>query len=459
MKSLTKLLFFSLLLFTYYNNFGQAVVALTQIQIYSSTHPNAAYWHLPTDISPFEKNLDSGIFKELNVRRLSNFLTVKKNLTKLNQVGKLNLSWDTSPSTPYHAYLSLFEIDPSIAYQKKLVDIDEQKKDSIQSIWAVSLVIFNEKKDKIFQKSVMMGLKPVQTIGIGYPNEFVATTPNHLFQVLAKGVGLIRQEMNDMEFLTASVPQAFTVDNFWMPLVHNQPRVLFDTSQQFISYSASHQLQYLRIPQATLLKIDLKNKNSNNPFKDIVTTIKKTRSHPNLNEYYQIIQPLRDVYHNKDYLIKAYLEYNSTLPINEEANPPAALSFINETSNTIYDGNDSVGNFIVKELDIEPEKFIYPYSIYNGYDSSQKYIIEDIIKRNPIIHSRNITGKLYQHSFSILYDLNQSLKTIIVDKKVIMIVNGEKKPKYMITLPNSLDTVYKNLLLLIAYGELFQNPT
>jgi hypothetical protein len=74
------------------------------------------------------------------------------------------------------------------------------------------------------------------------------------------------------------------------------------------------------------------------------------------------------------------------------------------------------------------------------------------------VHSTVVTGKVNNLNFSIQFDNGQSLKTILVDDKIILIIEGEKKPHQMVELPNSLSNEQKNLLLLIAFGELFQSP-
>ena len=111
-----------------------------------------------------------------------------------------------------------------------------------------------------------------------------------------------------------------------------------------------------------------------------------------------------------------------------------------------------------KEMEIENSKFYYPNTVYNGYDSSKKFNVQAYNKPMQIIHSRVITGKLYDHKFKILFDNDQSLKTILVDDKEVMIIDGFNKPRQMVTLTNNLEDSFKNLLILIAYGELFQSP-
>lgn len=458
MKLLTRYLLLLSLTCVTSSVYSQSEVALEQIQIYSNTQPNLNYWHFPANISFFENALDTGLFKELNFVRSTITPTINKELTKQNQVGKITINWEATRTIPFHAYLEIYELDPNTVYQNKIVDISEDKQDSLHSIWAIACNIFNQKHDRVFQKTIILGLTPIQLLGIGYPNGAVATTPNSLFQALSKGVSLLSPDLINMDFLEARVPAAYATDNYWMPLIHNQPRTLFDTSKQFISFNTTKGTELLRIPSATLNKIDLKNKSEAYPYKNIVSAIKNSRSRSATKEYYHVNQPLRDVHENKDYSIQAYLEFNPDPVFQVLENTKQSLLFLPNFNHIIFAGKDSIGMFNVKELVAEKTKFYYPNYVYNGYDSTNKFKIGANNEPEAIIHSRVIEGKVYNHEFKIQFSIQQKLKTIFVDGEIVMIVEGINKPHQMVSLASSLNQDLKNLLLLIAYGELFQSP-
>jgi len=459
MKPFINFLFLFILVFSHSNGFGQSTVVLEQIQVYSTLNPNAKYWHLPEDISGIQKALDSGIFKESNLQRLTTFSTIKKTLTKQSQVGKITLNWEASRNIPYHAYLELYELDPETTYENKLVQVSESKKDSIQAIWALVVGIFNQEHQRIFQKTILLGILPVPSLGIGFPSNWVATTPNTLYQAINKGIQLITKDMDNMEFMEAKIPHAaFATDNYLMPVIHNQPRIMFDTSSKFISYVSKSGLKLLRIPNAKLTKIDLKNKDINYPYNNLINLIKKTRIGINSKEYYKVIQPLRDVYANKDYTLNANIEFNANFNNNDEFTQKNAIQFLPEIPNIIYDGKDSIGYFTVSDAVTEKDKFYFPEKIYNGYDSTKQFEIFDKINGLPITHTNVIMGKAYGQEFSIQFDNGQQLKTILLDNKIVMVIDGSKKPRQMINLASVKNDNLNNLLLLMAYGELFQSP-
>jgi hypothetical protein len=411
------------------------------------------------DITGIQKALDSGIFKEINLQRLTSFSTIKKTLTKQNQVGKITLNWEATRNIPYHAYLELYELDPETTYENKLVKVSESKKDSIQAVWALVVGIFNQEHERIFQKTILLGIIPVPSLGIGYPSNWVVTTPNTLYQAINKGIQYISKDIDNMEFMEATVPHtAKATDNYWMPVIHNQPRIMFDTTSKFMSYASTAGLQLLRIPNASLTKIDLKNKDINYPYYNLVNTIKKTRTNLNSKEYYKIIQPLRDVNGNKDYTLNANIEFNTNFNNNGELSQTSALQFLSEMPNVIYEGKDSIGYFTVRNGVTEKDKFYYPHKIYNGYDSTKQFEILEQINNSPIIHTNVITGKAYGQEFSIQFDIGQQLKTILLNNKIIMVIEGDKKPKQMVNLSKMNNNNINNLLLLMAYGELFQSP-
>ena len=453
MKIKLKIVFVLTLQWVFTGSFAQTKLALEQIQVYSSLHPSANYWHLPSDISPILNALDTGIFAKLNLQREIKYPTQIKEISKQNQLGKITIDWSKSHAFSTHAYLELYEMDPLIAYQNKLIDIPDEKKDSIHSIWFLSCTILNQKQEILFQKTLLFGILPAQTLGMGYPVTTSATTPLNLFQAITKGVGFLHPSMSNMDYIEAKVPAAYATDNYWMPIIHNQPRTLFDTSKQFISYVNTHGLQLLRLPNAVLNKIDLKNKAENYPFKQVVATIKKNRGNYNAKEYYQVTQQLRDVHENKDFTLNAFLEFN----------PEEALLFLPEITPMIFEGKDSVGFFKTKEMVVEKNKYFFTDIIYNGYDSSKQFNLGTTYGQYPIVHAYVIEGAAYGHTFKIQFSMPQKQRTIIVDDQIIMVVEGKNKPHQMIMVSTenrqpAIQGTLKNLLLLMAYSEIFQSP-
>ena len=127
-------------------------------------------------------------------------------------------------------------------------------------------------------------------------------------------------------------------------------------------------------------------------------------------------------------------------------------------SHTIYEGKDSIGQFSVQENVWEEGKYLNVDVLYNGYDSTKQYKMGNFNGPEKIIHSKVIAGTIYKHSFAIKISANNRLKTILLDDKIVMIVEGLNKPHQMVNLANDLTIEIKNLLLLMAYGEIFQSP-
>jgi hypothetical protein len=438
--------------------FSQSQITLEQIQIYSTTQPKLNYWRLPEDISSIENALDTGLFKKLNLQRNKQFKTIRKELTKQNQVGKINVDWGNSRDIPFHAYLEIYELDPTFAYQNKIADISENELERIQSIWAVSCSIFNQKHEKAFQRTISIGMIPTQSLGIGYPINIVPTTPPVLQQALCKGIGMLGPELDEMEYIEGKVSMAYATDNYWMPIVHNKPRTLFDTSKQFINYPSSTGIQLLRIPSAVLNKIDFKNKSANYRYKSIAEKIKKYRTGINSKEFYQVIQPLRDVNNNKDYTIEAYLEFNPNAAENISFIKQQPLIFIPELTHTIYEGKDSIGQFKESDYVLEKDKFFTVDQFYNGYDSTKKYKLGTNNGFESITHQKEIEGMIYNQPFSIKIGALNQQRTILLNNKIVLVVEGLTKPHQMVECNTSISQELKNLLLLIAYGEIFQSP-
>jgi len=455
---LTKFLLFTLL-FSFQGwsqNASTPKVVVEQIQAYSYLNPTASYWKIPANISPILETLDSSLFVTLKMQRDKDYTTTTNALTKLNQTGKIKIDWSNSLTIPYHAYIEIYEMDPEFAYKNDLVNLSETAKDSIHSVWFIACSIFNLKKERVFQKTIMLGFTPVESLGLGYTIKSTPSMPNLLYNAIAKSMKYLDAEGDEIDFINVKVPAAYATDNYWMPFVHNMPRILFDTTKKFISFEDNAGVHALRMPPAVLKKINNKDKSETNPYKNLVERLRKTRPQFNRNEYYQVMQPLRDIKNNIDYTLESYIEFNSE-PVFNDNTPRLAIQFLPEVIHRIFQDKDSIGYFTVKDFVKEENKFYYPDLVYNGYDSSHSANLGTFFAKQPITHSRVISGKSMNHDFVIQLNYENNITTILIDKQMVMAISGNKKPLQMVEKRNNLPTI-ENLLLLIAYAEIFQQP-
>jgi hypothetical protein len=455
---LTKFLLFTLL-FSFQGwsqNASTPKVVVEQIQAYSYLNPTASYWKIPANISPILETLDSSLFVTLKMQRDKDYTTTTNALTKLNQTGKIKIDWSNSLTIPYHAYIEIYEMDPEFAYKNDLVNLSETAKDSIHSVWFIACSIFNLKKERVFQKTIMLGFTPVESLGLGYTIKSTPSMPNLLYNAIAKSMNYLDAEGDEIDFINVKVPAAYATDNYWMPFVHNMPRILFDTTKKFISFEDNAGVHALRMPPAVLKKINNKDKSETNPYKNLVELLRKTRPQFNRNEYYQVMQPLRDIKNNIDYTLESYIEFNSE-PVFNDNTPRLAIQFLPEVIHRIFQDKDSIGYFTVKDFVKEENKFYYPDLVYNGYDSSHSANLGTFFAKKPITHSRVISGKSMNHDFVIQLNYENNITTILIDKQMVMAISGNKKPLQMVEKRNNLPTI-ENLLLLIAYAEIFQQP-
>jgi len=437
-------------------NTAAPTVVVEQIQSYSYLNPTASYWQIPANINPILETLDTSLFATLKMQRDKSYTTTTKTLTKLTQAGKIKIDWERSRTIPFHTYLEIYEMDPEFAFQNDLVALSKGKKDSLHSVWFIACSIFNLKQERVFQKTIMLGFTSIESLGIGYTIKSTPSMPNLLFNAVTKSMNYLDTEGDNIDFIDVKIPASYATDNYWMPFVHNMPRVLFDTTKKFISFVDNAGVHALRMPPAVLKKINIKDKSENNPYKDIVELIKKTRPVFSKNEYYQVMQPLRDIKNNIDYTLESYIEFNSE-PIFDDNKPKFAIQFLSEATHRIFQDKDSIGFFTVNDFVKEENKFYYPDNVYNGYDSSHTANLGTLFAKQPIKHSRVISGNSMNHDFVIQLNFENNITTVLIDKQMVMAISGNKKPIQMVEKRTTL-TALENLLLLIAYAEIFQQP-
>jgi hypothetical protein len=431
-------------------------VVFEQVQLYSSIQPNLKYWHpSTTQVQSFAHLLDSTLFNPLQLQRDTSYPTKIKILTKSNQIGKLIIDWSQSPTSAFHAYLEIYELQPEQTFSNSMVNVVIPKKDSIQSTWFLTCTILNESKTPVFQKTILIGMIPVVNQGIGYPINVPVTTPKSLFKAIQSGIGFFDKDGEELAYIEAKVPLSYASDNFMMPLLHAKPRITVDTTKDFIQFIQNNSRVVLRTPTANMQKIDTKDKSINNPFFAILPEIKK-RSNTLFKEYYQALQPLRNVSENKDYTLEAYIEFNPMVNPELRATPP--IRFLPDSVHSIFADTNLIGRFKVIEQKASAGLMFNSNQIYNGYDSSSLYMLNTNYPKGIIVTSRSIEGNIGKDTFKILFNDDIDVKIIYINNVAIMAAKGRNKPNYLVPIQQGYPSSMTSLLLLIAYSEIFQSP-
>jgi len=437
--------------------FGQSnQVTFEQVQMYSSIQPEGKYWRpSATQVQAFTSILDSALFNPLQLQRDTSYLTKIKILNKSNQIGKLVIDWSQSASSAFHAYLEIYELLPVQTFNNSMVNVVIPKKDSIQSTWFLTCTILDQNKKPVFQKTILMGIIPISNQGIGYPMNVPVTTPKSLFKAIQSGISYFDKDGEELTYIEAKVPISYASDNFMMPLLHAKPRISVDTSKGFIQFMQNNALVVLRTPAATMQKIDTKDKTTNNPFFAILPEIKK-RTNTIFKEYYQALQPLRNVSENKDYTLEAYIEFNPMFDPELPATPP--IRFLPDSIHKIFSDTNLIGRFKVIEQPATTGFMFNSNQIYNGYDSNSIYTLNTKYPKGNIFLFKSIEGTIGKDAFKILFNNQIDVRIIYINNEAIMAAKGRNKPNYLIPIQQGYPSSITTLLLLIAYSEIFQSP-
>ena len=431
-------------------------VTFEQVQMYSSIQPEGKYWHPTTSqVQAFASILDTALFNPLQLQRDTSFTTKIKILNKSNQIGKLVIDWSQSQSSPFHAYLEIYELQPEQTFSNSMVNIIIPKKDSIQSTWFLTCTILDATKKPVFQKTILIGMIPIAKQGIGYPMNLPVSPPKSLFKAIQSGISYFDKDGEELAYIEAKVPISFASDNFTMPLLQAKPRITVDTSKDFFQFTENSSRVVLRVPTAMMQKIDTKDKTTNNPFFTILPEIKK-RNNTLFKEYYQAIQPLRNTSENKDYSLEAYIEFNPMIDPELRATPP--IRFLPDSIHKIYADTNLIGRFKVIEQPANTGLMFNSNKIYNGYDSSSMYTLNTNYPKGVISISKSVEGTIGKDTFKILFNNEIDVKIIYVNNVAIMAAKGRSKPNYLIPLAQVNQSPISSLLLLIAYSEIFQSP-
>ena len=437
--------------------FGQSnQVIFEQVQIYSSIQPDGKYWHpSTTQVKVFASILDTALFNPLQLQRDSSYTTKIKILNKSNQIGKIVIDWSQSQSAAFHAYLEIYELQPEQTFNNSMVNIIIPKKDSIQSTWFLTCTILDANKSPVFQKTILMGMIPISNQGIGYPMNVPITIPKSLFKAIQSGVSYFDKDGEELAYIEAKVPISYASDNFMMPLLHAKPRIIVDTTKDFFQFMQNNVRFVLRTPNAMMQKIKTKDKTTNNPFVTVLPEIKK-RTNNLFKEYYQAIQPLRNVSENKDYTLEAFIEFNPMVDPELRATPP--IRFLPDSIHKIFADTNLIGRFKVIEQPSNTGLTFNSNQIYNGYDSSTIYSLNSNYPKGVISISKSVEGTIGKDAFKILFNNDIDIKIIYINNVATIAAKGRNKPNFLIPIAQVNQSSITSLLLLIAYSEIFQTP-
>ena len=437
--------------------FGQSnQVIFEQVQLYSSIQPDGKYWHpSTTQVKVFASILDTALFNPLQLQRDSSYTTKIKILNKSNQIGKIVIDWSQSQSAAFHAYLEIYELQPEQTFNNSMVNIIIPKKDSIQSTWFLTCTILDANKSPVFQKTILMGMIPISNQGIGYPMNVPITIPRSLFKAIQSGVSYFDKDGEELAYIEAKVPISYASDNFMMPLLHAKPRIIVDTTKDFFQFIQNNVRFVLRTPNAMMQKINTKDKTTNNPFVTVLPEIKK-RTNNLFKEYYQAIQPLRNVSENKDYTLEAFIEFNPMVDPELRATPP--IRFLPDSIHKIFADTNLIGRFKVIEQPSNTGLTFNSNQIYNGYDSSTIYSLNSNYPKGVISISKSVEGTIGKDAFKILFNNDIDIKIIYINNVATIAAKGRNKPNFLIPIAQVNQSSITSLLLLIAYSEIFQTP-
>ena len=435
---------------------AQSPIVLEQIQSYSSILPNADYWKLDKNASlQIREALEKGLFKSMNLNLVKDIPVNTIALSKSSQLGKIQINWQQTANIPLHAYVEIYELEPSFAYRSNLLDLPDSKKDSIRSIWFITCSIINQEKQVAFKKTMLMSIQPQQNIGIGFPTIYSLSSPNNIFKAIAKGIEQINPNFVDLSYTEAKAPSLFATDNIWMPLVHQAPRTLIDTTKGFIQFTRNGIRQILRVPTAGMQKINTNSTDADYPYANLIANLKASKWNKS-KELYQIEQPLRDVKNNIDYSISSFLVFNPNATY--DINPISPISFLNDSLNKIYANQQLIGQFSVAENVLQADALVNPNELYNGYDSTEKVSLNANYKKIAVVANKLIKGVFKNSPFTILINYDANIKTILIDQQISLIAQGESLPSHMVIVQNNISDEFLNFMLLFSYSELFQLP-
>ena len=171
----------------------------------------------------------------------------------------------------------------------------------------------------------------------------------------------------------------------------------------------------------------------------------KKRTNNLFKEYYQAIQPLRNVSENKDYTLEAFIEFNPMVDPELRATPP--IRFLPDSIHKIFADTNLIGRFKVIEQPSNTGLTFNSNQIYNGYDSSTIYSLNSNYPKGVISISKSVEGTIGKDAFKILFNNDIDIKIIYINNVATIAAKGRNKPNFLIPIAQVNQSSITSLLL------------
>jgi hypothetical protein len=257
----------------------------------------------------------------------------------------------------------------------------------------------------------------------------------------------------DNETLVADIkaPAVYYADNFIMGQIKNTSKILVNPIKDSWSFSLLGNQEVLRMGEQLFDEIWVKRKLVDSSASPLLLKKIKETGNTASSDFIFLRQECRDVYHDKNYIIKIATEID---PYSTASSKKELFSdYLSGEVHLMLEGKDTVAIFGINKNVGDSYKQVYLDKTTNGMDSSS---IAKVSKKDfpfQVTYDYQLTGKIRGERFTIQSFWNHEMKEMYLNNKLVGIVNGKTDPENFIIVNDSNNGPIIKELLLIAYNK------
>ena len=446
-----RLFYLCLLLLAGFQVPAQKKVVIEAIRSFSMFGPSMYYLE-DTAVQSSIKNKLSAILDKYYNLSLSNQSLPIENYTSTealkNNVGKFS---NTDTST-WHLFVEVYEYDPiSFLTGSALEAPDSTIISGASSIFQISCILTNGLQEIVSNQSVFSAITNTETAGFGIRPKNIFLTKKSFASVIQVGLQMSLNPDNETLVADIKAPAVYYADNFMMGYIKNTSKILVNPIKDSWSFSLLGSQEVLRMGEQLFDEIWIKRKLVDSSASELLIKKIKETGNTASSDFIYLRQECRDVYHNKNYIIKIATEID---PYSTASSKKELFSnYLSGEVHLMLEGKDTAAIFTITKNMGDPYKQVYLDKTTNGMDSSS---IAKVSKKDfpfQVTYDYQLTGKIRGERFTIQSFWNHEMKEIYLNNKLAGIVKGKTDPENFIIVNDSNNGSIMKELLLIAYNK------
>lgn len=446
-----RLMYICLLILASYQAPAQNKVIVEAIRSFSMFGPSMYYLE-DTAVQSSIKNKLSVVLNKYYKLSFSNQLLPIENYTSTealkNNIGKFS----TTDTSTWHLFIEVYEYDPvSFLTGSALEAPDSTIISAASSIFQISCILTNGLQEIVSNQSVFAAISNTETAGFGIRPKNIFLTKKSFASVVQVGLQMALNPDNETLVADIKAPAVYYADNFMMGYIKNTSKIIVNPIKDSWNFSLLGNQEVLRMGEQLFDEIWVKRKLVDSSASPLLLKKIKETGNTASSDFIFLRQECRDVYHDKNYIIKIATEID---PFSTASSKKELFSdYLSGEVHLMLEGKDTVAIFGINKNVGDPYKQVYLDKTTNGMDSSS---IAKVSKKDfpfQVTYDYQLTGKIRGERFTIQSFWNHDMKEMYLNNKLIGIVNGKTDPENFIIVNDLSNGSIMKELLLIAYNK------